>query len=372
MKWIANFSRVFTGLVFMFSGFVKGVDPLGFAYKLEDYFIAFNFPAFIPAALFLSILLCTIEFSAGVMLLFNLRIKFAAWLVLLMMAFFTLLTFNDALYSPVPDCGCFGDAIKLTNWQTFYKNLVLLPLAVVIFAYRNRFKPFTSARKQWIFAALFSGLFFGFSYWCYSHLPVIDFTEWKTGHKLYPDNPQPVKYFLTYKNKATGEQQEYLSPNYPYSDSLWMAQWEFVSQRVEDPNNYYGKSLIISDTAGNNLTESIIRNPGFQLIVNAYSLSTTDKQAFAHLNEFCAKAYADDIPTAVLVTAEPREVAEFVSANNLQLDFYLADDIVLKTIVRSNPGLLLMKDGVILKKWHHNDFPDYEHFKQIVNSIEKK
>jgi uncharacterized membrane protein YphA (DoxX/SURF4 family) len=368
MKWIANISRVLTGLVFVFSGFVKGVDPLGFAYKLEDYFIAFNWEFLIPFALFFSIVLCAIEFTIGIMLLLNLKMNVTSWILLAMMVFFTGLTFNDALYSPVPDCGCFGDAIKLTNWQTFYKNLVLLPLALVIFVYRKKFKPFTSSGKQWLLAGVFMVLFAGFSYWNYNHLPVVDFTEWKTGHKLYPENPKPVKYFLTYKNKQSGEVKEYLSPDYPYSDSLWVAQWEFVSQRVEDPNVYYGKSLIISDTAGNNVTESIIRNPGYQLIINSYDLSKADRKAFVKLNQFAAKAYSDTIATAVLVSAQPADIARFIKENKLQLDFYTTDDIVLKTIVRSNPGLLLLKDGVIMRKWHSNDIPEYENFKKIIEN----
>ena len=132
MKLIANISRILVGIVFVFSGFVKGVDPLGTAYRLEDYFIAFNWTFFIPLALFFSILLCTIEFVTGIMMLLNLKMKISSWVLLLMMVFFTLLTLNDAINNPVPDCGCFGDAIKLTNWQTFYKNLVLLPMAVLI------------------------------------------------------------------------------------------------------------------------------------------------------------------------------------------------------------------------------------------------
>ena len=369
MKWIANFSRILTGLVFIFSGFVKGVDPLGTAYRLEDYFVAFHWDVFIPYALFFSILLCTIEFAVGVMLLLNLKMRFTSWILLLMMVYFTGLTLNDAIYNPVPDCGCFGDFIKLTNWQTFYKNLVLLPLAIVIFIYRKKFKPFTTTGKQWAMAVFFTALFAGFSYYCFTHLPILDFTEWKTGNKLYPENPKPVNYFLSYKNKKSGEIKEYLSPNYPFNDSIWMSEWEFDSQRVEDPNVYYGKSLIIMDTLGNNATESIIRNPGYQLIVNSYDLSITNKEAFVKLNSFAAKAYADDIPAAVLVSNQPSEIAQFINENKLQLDFYTADDIVLKSIVRSNPGLLLMKDGVILKKWHHNNLPDYEDFKRF---IEKK
>ncbi len=369
MKRVANISRILIGIVFVFSGFVKGVDPLGFAYKLEDYFIAFNCGFLIPLTLFFSILLCTLEFSIGIMLLLNLRMKLTSWLLLLMMIFFTGLTLNDAIFSPVPDCGCFGDAIIITNWQTFYKNLVLLPLAIVVFSYRKKFRSFTTAGKQWLLTGFFIALFAGFSFWCFSHLPIIDFTEWKTGHKLYPENPKPVKYFLVYKNMKTGETKEYLSPDYPYNDSTWLANWEFVSQRVVDPNMYYGKSLIISDTSGNNVTRSIIQNPDYQIIINSYDLSKANRKAFLKLNTFCAKANADNIPTAVLVSSQPSDIARFINENKLHLNFYTADDIVLKTIVRSNPGLVLLKNGVILKKWHYNDIPDYKDFK---NSLDNK
>jgi uncharacterized membrane protein YphA (DoxX/SURF4 family) len=366
MKILANLFRVLTGMVFIFSGIVKGVDPLGTAYRIEDYFYAFGGNTLVPMALFLAILLCTVEFTVGVMLLLNLNMKFTSWILVLMMVFFTGLTLNDAISNPVPDCGCFGDALKLTNWQTFYKNLVLLPMAIVILMYRKKFVPFAGISMQWMLTAAFAGLFAIFSYRCYSHLPAIDFTEWKVGHKLFPENPKPVQYFLTYKNKASGETKEYLSPNYPFNDSVWMSQWEFVSQRVEDPNFYYGKSLVISDTAGNNVTESIIRNPEYQLIVNAYDLASADRKAFRALNDFCAKAYADDIPTAVLVSAQPSDISDFVKENELSLDFYVADDIALKTMVRSNPGLMLLKNGVILHKWHHNDFPDYASFREFL------
>lgn len=366
MKLLANISRILVGIVFVFSGFVKGVDPLGTSYRLEDYFIAFNWSFFIPLALFFSIVLVTTEFLVGMMLLFNLRMKFTSWLLLMMMVFFTLLTLNDAINNPVPDCGCFGDAIKLTNWQTFYKNLVLMPLALIIWSYRKKFKPFTNKRLQWLLAGVFAALFAGFSHYCYSHLPVIDFTEWKVGHKLYPENPKPVKYYLTYRNKKSGETKEYLSPNYPFSDSVWMSQWEFVSQRVDDPNQYYGKGLLITDTTGNNITESIVRNPGYQLVINAYDLSKTNIAAFKKLDAFCLQAYADDIPAVALVSAENKVIKQFADANKLHLQFCTTDDIILKTIVRSNPGLLLMKDGVILKKWHYNDLPSYADFRKSL------
>ena len=140
MKILANTFRILTAIVFLFSGFVKGVDPLGFAYKIEDYFVAYHVDWAMPLALAISVIMCTLEFTVGAMLLLNFRMKFTSWVLLLMMIYFTGLTLIDAINNPVPDCGCFGDAIKLTNWQTFYKNVVLIIFAIVIFAYRKKFR----------------------------------------------------------------------------------------------------------------------------------------------------------------------------------------------------------------------------------------
>lgn len=363
MKITANLFRILTGIVFIFSGFVKGVDPWGFAYKLEDYFIAYNWEFFIPFALVFSILLCTIEFSVGAWLVFNVITKKAAWLVLLMMVFFTGLTLYDAIYSPVSDCGCFGDAIKLTNWQTFYKNLVLLPMAVIIFAYRKKFRSLFTIWTQWLIALIISLLFAGFCYYNYRHLPVIDFTEWKTGHKLYAENPQPVKTFLVYKNKSTAEQKEYLSPNFPYDDSAWMANWEFVSQRVEDPNVYYGKNLILTDSAGTDFTADVIRNPDYQLIFNVYDLPAIRDDQAKFIQHFSTQAYNSDISTVVAMSATPDEMSSFIKKYSFTVPVYNSDDVVLKTMVRSNGGLMLLKDGVIIDKWNWRDIPEFEKFR---------
>lgn len=364
MKILANIFRILTALVFLFSGFVKGVDPLGFAYKIEDYFVAYNANWAMPLALMISIMACTLEFAVGIMLLLNFRMKFASWVLLLMMIFFTGLTLVDAITNPVPDCGCFGDAIILTNWQTFYKNVVLITFAIVIFAYRNKFRNAVPPLTQWLVAGFFALGFAFFSTYCYRHLPFIDFTEWKKGHKLYAENPAPVKYFLTYKNKATGEQKEYLSPNYPFNDSAWMAQQEFVSQRVEDPNTYYGKSLVITDSLGNIYTDAIIRNPEYQLIVNAYDLKTADAAAFQRIDKLCQSLAGDGVASVALVASEPETIAKFAADNHLSLEFYQGDDIILKTMVRSNPGLILLKGGVVIDKWHWRDMPDYDNFKK--------
>ncbi len=362
MKWIANISRIITGLVFMFSGFVKGVDPLGFAYKLEDYFIAYQWDFLMPYALLFSILLCALEFTVGVMLVLNLVMRFTSWVVFGMMIFFTGLTLYDAIYSPVPDCGCFGSAIILTNWETFYKNVFLIVLAFFIFLYRNKFSSGCKLKIQWITSVVIGLIFIWFSYYNFQHLPVIDFTEWKIGNRLYPENPKPVKFFVTYKNNSSGEKKEFLSPNYPYNDSIWMSEWSFDSQRTEDPNEYYGKSLSISDTLGNTFTDAIVRNPGYQVIINAYNLKTSNVTAFKELQLLADSLATKNIHTAVVVSGLPTEISKFASDNKLHLEFYISDDVVLKTMVRSNPGMLVLKAGVIKGKYHFNDLPDFTEF----------
>ncbi len=348
-----------TGLVFMLSGFAKGVDPLGTAYRFEDYFIVYHLSWLMPLALTLSITICTVEFVLGAMLFFNLRTRFTAWVLLGMLSFFTLLTLYDAITSLVPDCGCFGDAIKLTNWQTFYKNVVLMIFAGFIFTYRNRQDSSLPPRRQWNLTIVISVLFIYFSVYCFMHLPIIDFTEWKQGNRLFVEHPLPQKYFLTYRNKKTGEQKEFLSPNYPYSDTVWMSKWEFVAQRVDDPNVYYGRNLQISDSAGVNLTDQFIRNPGYVFLMTSSDLRNADKHALVAMNRFAEQVKADGVPFIILVSNTPAEVNQIAKQIHITYPVYFADDIVLKTMVRSNPGLMLLHNGIIVKKWHYRDFPDY-------------
>jgi len=355
-------SRLLVGCVFVFSGFVKGIDPLGTAYRIEDYFIAFGTQWAIPSALYLSVFLCTIEFSVGILLLLNVRIKEVAWLLLLMMLFFTCTTFYDALYNPVPDCGCFGDAIKLTNWQTFLKNIILMIFVLTVFLNRKKIKPYFRINSEILIIFLTIITFDAFSMYNYRHLPVIDFMSWKVGNKMFNEHPLPVKCYLTYRNKETGETKEYLSPDFPYNDTAWVAKWEFVSQRIEDPNSLKGTDLQITDSSGNDVTSEFIRNPGYQFILVAYDLEKTHLKAFTRMNDFYGLAEKDGHSLIALYSIG--NVKSFINKTKAAYAFYSADDVILKTMVRANPGLLLLKNGVVLAKWHYHDFPDYNQVKK--------
>ncbi len=355
--------RSILGLLFIFSGFVKGVDPMGTQYRIMDYFIAFGTDWAIPYALPLSVILNASEFVLGAMLLFNIRLKVTSWLVMIMMAIFTVTTFNDALYDPVPDCGCFGDAIILSNWQTFYKNLVIVSLLMIVFFSRNRIRFSFNQKVEYSLIIIFTLGFVWFEIFNIRHLPMIDFREWKVGNKMIVEEKSPLKYYLTYKNRDTGEEQEFLSPNYPYNDSVWMSQWEFVRQRIIDPNPKVS-DLLIEDEAGTDMTDLVIANPDFQFMLVSYDINEMNTKEVEKIQHLLTKCDEDGYSFVILTSSIPNDVRNFLKKYSLVVDYYFADDVSLETMIRANPGLVLLKNGVILDKWHYNDFPDYEDFKQ--------
>jgi len=356
-------SRILLGLIFIYSGFVKGVDPVGTEYRIVDYFIAFGTEWANPVALPLSVLLNSIEFVLGVLLLFNITIRVTSWLVMLMMAVFTVITINDAMYNPVPDCGCFGDALVISNWQTFYKNLLIDVLLLIVFLSRNRAGKWFTLKTEWaIFFVSILG-FIVFEVYNIRHLPVIDFRDWKVGNKMVNDNPLPLKYYLTYKHIETGEEKEYLSPDYPYNDSVWLSQWEFVSQRVVDPNPIL-HDLRIEDEEGNDFTDHIVANPDFQFILVAYDISKSSSKNMDKIRQILHGSNELGLSFVVISSSLSEEVKQFKENNLPDGDFYFADDITMMSMIRSNPGLILFKDGVIQDKWHYNDFPTFAAIKQ--------
>lgn len=348
----------------MFSGFVKGIDPLGFAYRLEDYFIVWGTDWMMPAAVTLSVILSTAEFLLGFVVLFNLKPRINAWLLLGMMVFFTILTFYDAFENPVPDCGCFGDAIKLTNWQTFFKNVFLMIPTLILFGWREKTKDRFNNLQAYGLATLAGILILMVYIYSYRHLPIIDFMEWKVGNKMYTEKTLPVKYYVTYKNKQTGEEKEYLVPDYPYNDSVWMSQWEFLNQRIDDPNQHIGTDLQIVDMEGDDVTDIIIRNPDLHFMLIAWDLHKANKEALVKMKDFAREAEDDGYSFSVITSSLPEEIDTISKQFELDFSFYQADDVVLKTMVRSDPGLIMMKDGVVLGKWSHVDFIDYPEFKE--------
>ena len=194
-----------------------------------------------------------------------------------------------------------------------------------------------------------------------NHLPLIDFRDWKVGSDMDPEGGGEAKIYLTFRNNETGEEQEVLSPDYPWQDSVWTSQWEFVDQRVDDSGVLKKHDLMIEDRFGTEVTDAYINNPDYQFFIIAYDLNTTDREAFNRINELFRDADEAGYSMIAITSSIPEKVDEFNAsiAAVRPFEFFYSDDVVLKTIIRANPGLLLMKDGIILGKWHYNDIPEY-------------
>jgi len=359
MRIVRIISRVVLGLVFILSGFVKGVDPLGTAYKIEDYFIVFGVNWAIPFSLSLAVILCVSEFSLGIFLLTNIFKKTTAWLVALMMLFFTFLTLNDALYNPVPNCGCFGDFIILTNWETFYKNLVIDFFLIFIFITRNKFESPYKKTTEWSIAVLVIAIFTLFNSYNINHLPIIDYRDWKVGKNLVLETTQDLKYYLIYTNKNTHESKEFLSPNYPYNDSLWMTEWEYTDMRIVDPNEY-PTEVSFFNLNGDDVTLDILQDPLYHFLLVSYDLKLANWENLEKIRSIKNQAEADGYSFSMITSSSEETIDNFQKSQQFYADFYQGDDIDLKTIIRSNPGLIVIKKGKIIGKWAHAYLPSYK------------
>ncbi len=353
MKTIILISRYLLAAVFLFSGFVKGVDPLGTAYKIDDYLLAYQMDWALSLSLVISFGLIALELSLGVMLLFNLLPKFTRLTMTVLMIFFTIVTFYDALYNPVSDCGCFGDALVLTNWQTFYKNIIIDIFIVGLFLI-----PLVkiNLRKHLGWSLGFYIVFLGFTYYNLQHLPIIDFRFWKIGSQVFDNNQKTVELYLTYQNKTSGETKEFLSPNFPYQDSLWLSKWKFVSMREYNPNTSV-QTMIIFDLDGNDITKEILGFPGKILLLISNNLDAITPKQTSKIKELLQLVDNEALPIFLITASVGEKINDFVNNNQIDISVFLADDIDLKTIIRSNPGLVLLENGRVINKWAYTDFP---------------
>ncbi|MDP4267827.1 MAG: DoxX family protein [Bacteroidota bacterium] len=370
MKVLRTISRILVGLVFIYSGFVKGIDPLGLTYKLGEYFEVYHVTWLDNISLSLAIVLCMIEFTIGVALVFGAKMKVTSWAVLIMMSFFTIQTFLAAIFNQVSDCGCFGDAIHLTNWETFYKNVVLIVFAIIIFTQRNKYQPFFSDKTQW--GTIGAGAIFliSLSIYCYRHLPIIDFRPWKVGTKISEKviaQPEVSEIMLVYKNKKTGEQKEYSTKDLPWQDTTWVANWEFVKQNKKIIKEFKEAPIHdfqIVDQDGKDHTSEVVNNPNYQFMIVAYDINKTNKEAFKKINELQKQIDKAGYSFVAVCGSSFENIDAFRHETQSAFPFYQADATALKTIVRSNPGLTLLKGGVVLAHWHYNDLPDMDKLKK--------
>ncbi len=356
-----HFSRIIAGIVFIYSGFVKGIDPLGSAYKFTDYFVAFNMESLEQYSLILSVLLSAAEMLIGILLLAGIKMVMATWGVFLFMGFFTILTLIIALTDPVADCGCFGDAIILTNWETFWKNVVLMGLVVNLFINRKKFKNFFRLRyyESGTVAIFFITILAIFSY-SYRNLPVIDFRPFSIGSNIIekmsvpPDAPAD-EYEITLYYTKDGETRAFSVDSIPDSSWEWVrTESILISPGYEPPITNF---RIESITEGIDHTYDILEEGGYTFVMVAYDLDRSSRNNITRINQLAEWSSQRDIGFICLTSSPVPQIDEYIENTGATYDFYHTDEITLKTIIRSNPGLLLLKQGTIIGKWHNRNIP---------------
>ena len=368
-----NISRAIVGLLFIFSGLIKANDPLGFGYKLQEYFEVFHISFLNDYAVLLAILLCTLEIVLGALLLLGFWSSNVAWGLLLIIIFFTFLTFYSAFFEVVTSCGCFGDAIPLTPWQSFAKDIILLSLILHLFLRRKEILPvLTGIKAQQFIAGLVLILSLGFGLFTYSYLPILDFLPYKVGNNIpqlmiTPPGAAPDVYEITYnlKNKSSGEtksmtDKEYLKTQI-WKDTNWEISGDPVSKLIKKGFDLKIKDLKITDNQGTDYNQEILENPYYNLVIVAYNLSKTDAAGIGNLNALAINAAENYNIRTVLLTSNSAQDAElFSKKNKLVMEVFYADGIPLKSMVRANPGVLLLKNGVVINKWHFRNMPSYD------------
>ncbi|MBN1790631.1 MAG: DoxX family protein [Bacteroidales bacterium] len=362
MRAIILISRIFTGLVFIFSGFVKAVDPVGFAIKFEEYFIAFHLDFLVFAALPLAIIICAAELMIGLNLLTGLRMKVTAWLLLIFMSFFTLLTFVLALTNPVSDCGCFGDAVKLTNWQTFWKNIVLFVPSLAIFLYRKKFPPFSRCTFEWMMSGMNFLIAVLISWYGIRHEPLLDFRPYASGtnipEKMIIPEGAPADVFETILvYEKNGISQEFTESNFPWQDTTWKwveTKQNLISKGYEPPIH----DFTITDEAGNDITDLVLTNDGYVFLIIAPFLEKASDKGMHRMNDLALRAKDLGFQAYCLTSSTNDRIMQFKSSFQPAFNVCTADETTLKTIIRANPGLLVLLKGTILAKWNHTDVPD--------------
>ena len=320
-KLAVNIARLILAVAFILSGFVKAVDPLGTQYKIQDYLVAMGLGRLIPDFITLSasVLLSTIEFILGICLLFAIRRRMVSKIVLVLMTAMTLLTLWLALTDPISDCGCFGDALVLTNWQTFWKNIVLLTAAVIVWRYPLLMPRLIGETNQWI-VMNYSGVFI---------LLVI------AGRSLYTLPQFDFRPYHVGTNLRQGWQRMMEGEDSPYA--------EFFMELADE---------------GEDITEDVLNREGYTFLLVSPHLEQADDSQLDALNQIYEYSLDNGYPFYCLTASTEKGINHWRNITGAEYPFCNTDDITLKTIIRSNPGLLLLKDGVIIRKWSHNNLPD--------------
>ena len=355
--------RFVLAVVFIFSGFVKAIDPLGTQYKIQDYIDAFGwagvFPDFVP--FLASALLGMLEFCLGVYLFFGIRRIIAPRAVVAIMAVMTPLTFWLALDNPVSDCGCFGDAVVLSNWETFWKNVVLLAMSVVVLKWRKRIFPLVTVRFDWLIALYGFIYILSMTIYCYRELPVFDFRPYHVGANIQqgmeiPEGEEPTEYETRFILQKDGVEKEFTLENYPDSTWTFVDSKTVVKKQGYEPPIHDFSMMNVED--GEDITEQVLSDKNYTFLLVSHQLGLADDTQIDLINELYDYSLEYGYAFYCLTSSSDEDILKWKDNTGAEYPFCLMDNITLKTMIRSNPGLILLKEGKVIRKWSVNNLPN--------------
>ena len=362
-KTITNICRLILSLTFIISGFVKAVDPLGTQYKINDYLEAMHLTALLPdyLTLSMSVLLSACEYTIGIMLLFAAHRRVVSKLILLIMVIMTPITLWLALFNPISNCGCFGDAIELTNWQTFFKNVVLLVAAVIVWRKPDYMHRFVSQSNQWIVLNYTIIFVLFISGYCLYKLPLFDFRPYHIGADIKKgmDIPKGAKkpvFETTFVLEKNGVRKEFSLDNYPDST------WTFIDSKTVEKEKGYVPPIhdfsIQRVSDGEDITHLILDDKGYTFLLISPHLEQADDSNIDLINQIYDYSKYNGYGFFCLTASAEKAINRWNDISGAEYSYCNTDETTLKTIIRSNPGLVLLKNGVVIRKWSHNDLPD--------------
>jgi uncharacterized membrane protein YphA (DoxX/SURF4 family) len=356
MNWLDKVIRWFVGVLFIFSGLVKLNDPMGTAIKMEEYFEVFSndlsslFHYLVPLALIIGLFVVILEILLGVAVIINYRMKVTSWILVLLIVFFTFLTFYSAAFNKVTDCGCFGDAIPLDPWESFFKDIVLLVMTVYILVRSKNYTPYLSIRAGNILLGVVFILNVMVAYYAIEHLPPIDFRPYKVGADIKSLMEPSEEYRYKYVMEKDGEKHEF--EKYPIDTSYKFVEMVLLNPEAEPEITDYN----VWNEDGDFTDETF---NGVKLLV---LINDVSKSRLGTIEEI--KALSRDLDQEldcwVLTANDEATYENFRHEYQLPLPYFYADGTVIKAMIRANPGLILLKDGIVLGKWHNNDIPSKE------------
>jgi uncharacterized membrane protein YphA (DoxX/SURF4 family) len=356
MNIITQMARFFIGALFIFSGLLKLNDPIGFSYKLEEYFTVFGFNSLVPLAFWIGLFLLFLEVLLGVLILIGYRKKFTLWSLLILIVFFTALTFYSAFTGKVTDCGCFGDAIKLTPWESFSKDVVLLVLIIWLMIYQKYIKPLLSNKTLQFITYLTLLICFGITYYVMNYLPIKDFRAYKVGTNIIegmtiPEGAPQPKYDMVFIYKVNGVVTEFSYDDVMAEKVPENAEFVDRTQKLIEPGYQPPIKDFKMEFKGVDYTTQVMSEPKI-IMVTSFDLQKASPEALKLLKDLHEKSMANDYIVVGLTGSSEEVISKLTKEYDIPFDFFFCDPTAVKTIERANPSIVHLEYGTIKSKLH--------------------